>query len=180
MATPYDHITKTDRRGSGISDYLLVAPVSSFTTIGCSPKNGTAPTDVVISADHVFNGTGTQGFIKIKMAQGAGEMMANFTGQAGSLKMTQEVKGFIPGSDKPLHSFFQNALNDEWVILVKDSSCSQEMYYQLGCDCNFAAIKGEGGFGTGKLKDGTKGYTVTFEYVTEGIQVYEGAITLAP
>ena len=125
---------------------------------------------VKVKTAHLFN-VG-RAFAKFLLAPEKNKLDAKTIGETGFNKLDQEASIFIPGSYAEVHEAVKNLLNTPLIVLVKDSQCGAHMYYQLGCDCVFAYLKGD--FSTGTTKDGTKGYTCTITYAG-GILLYTAA-----
>lgn len=174
----YQHLKSASNTGSGVSDSFLFAPISSFADVGikCPTPPATNPSlaDLVtITEDHEF--ITTKGFVEVICAPFKNGINATTIGEPGSQKFDQKLEVFVPGSYATLHGSIAQLMNTPTIVLVKDSSCQADMYYQLGCDCMYAWATAE--FATGTTKDGQKGYKVTFSYPAEAIQIYTGQIT---
>ncbi|MBK7692122.1 MAG: hypothetical protein IPJ31_13795 [Bacteroidetes bacterium] len=180
MATAYAHITAPGNTGSGVSDYLHFAPVSWFAVNGIQcpvPPYATLGDEVKVTADHTF--LVTKGFLKAICAPSKNMISAATIGEQGSKKFMQKIECFLAGTKEELHATIAGLLNEPLVLLVKDSDCDAGNYYQVGCDCNFAYVE-SAEFATGTLKDGQKGYKLTFEFPTEKILIYSGVVELKP
>jgi hypothetical protein len=66
-------------------------------------------------------------------------------------------------------------LNEDLIVLVRDSTCASNMYYQLGNECSPATMNPK--FTSSTTASGVKGYEVTVEYSGPCIQLYEGSVT---
>jgi hypothetical protein len=108
---------------------------------------------VTVNDTHTF--LTDYGFLRVNGAPSKNSFEANFTGDAGSLKLMKQVKVFIPGSDADLHAAVSLVQNEPLIVLVKDSNCPEDQYYQLGCDCVGAYIVG-GSFKSGTNKEGAE------------------------
>lgn len=178
MATAYAHITAPGNTASGVSDYLHFAPVSWFDTGGIKcpvPPFAALGDEVKVTADHDF--LVGKGFLKAICAPSKNLMSAATVGEAGSKKFLQKIECMLLGTKETLHATVAGLLNEPLVLLIKDSDCDAGNYYQVGCDCNFAYVESSE-FATGTLKDGQKGYKITFEFPTEKILIYSGVVTL--
>lgn len=174
MPSPYKALlVKAGLVEPGVSDYILFASASDFTTIQCPPAG-----DVEITLAHVF--ASGLGFMKLMCSPSKNKLGATLQGEPGSLNLQQKLNIFVPGSKKELHKLIKLVKNDSLIVLVKDADCDVNQYYQLGCDCNFAYFIGENGWESGTTKDGQKGYNLTIEYPSSAIQIYSGAITMHP
>lgn len=178
MATAYAHMTAPGPTQSGVSDLFHFAPVSWFDANGIKcpvPPFAALGDEVKIADDHEF--LSGKGFIKALCAPSKNMMSAGSIGEAGSKKFLQKFECFLPGTKAELHATVAGLLNEPCVVLVKDSDCDSGVVYQGGCDCNFAYLE-SAEFTTGTLKDGQKGYKLTFEYPTGKVLLYEGVIEL--
>lgn len=163
--------------GSGIADYVLIAPVRDFEEGGikCPVAPFTDPGDeVTIKQNHVFKDG--KAFAKVLLAPETNKLDAATIGQIGFQKMDQTLEIFIPGSYAEAHEFAKNLINVPLIVLQKDSNCDANMYYQLGCDCAYAWAKMD--FSTGTTRDGIKGYKGTITYLGGYIQLYTGTVSV--
>ena len=173
--TPYDHLDQTFNTPSGVADYLYWAPVSWFTTIACYDPN-VAGTDTIIQGNHAF--LAGKGFLKFLLAPDKNKFNAQTIGEKGSKKFSNAIEAFFPGSWALQHSFFKNALNTPGIAMIKDSNCPANLWYQVGCDCNYAWMTPS--FDTGMTRDGQKGYTCTIDSTSDAVYFYGGTLTLFP
>lgn len=174
MAYTYKNLKTPQNTSSGVSDYVLLAPVADFEDDGikCPAAPFTNPGDeVTIKVDHVFKAG--KGFVKYALAPEKNQLDAKTIGDKGFQKFDQELKIFIPGSYVELHEAMKNWINTPLIALSKDSNCAADMHYQLGCDCVYAYLTVD--FSTGTTKDGVKGYTGTVSYPGESILIYKTA-----
>jgi hypothetical protein len=179
MAYDFASLKTHSNQGSGVSDILLFAPITEFTTISgptitASPGVPVPGEEVTISADHVF--PANAGFIEVLCAPFVNQMMAATTGDTGNKKFNPKVEVFVPGSYAVLHEFAKNIMNLPAILLVKEGNCEAGFYYQIGNSCNFAWIDVME-WGTGTTKDGKKGYKITWEASAAGIYTYTGTVT---
>ena len=174
MSAAYDfqNLRTYENAGSGIAAFALLAPYTWFTTPGgikAPLAPFTAPGDsITIKTAHDF--ITDKGFIYVALAPQKNELDANSVGDVGFNKQVQEATLFFPGSNPALHETFQQLLNVPLIALVKDSNCGAGLYYQLGCDCEYAYISG--GFKSGFSNAGVKGYTAKLNY-DGGVQFYQ-------
>ena len=170
MSYVYAHLKTPKNTGSGVGDFILLAPVSDFTAIQCPVAPFTNPGDqVTIKTAHTF--TTGRGFIRIALAPEKNQLTAKTIGDKGFQKLDQEYDVFIPGSYAEVHEFVKNILNTPLIVLGKDSDCSADLWYQLGCDCVFAYMSVD--FATGTTKDGNKGYSGKVSYLGGSILLYK-------
>jgi hypothetical protein len=176
MAYTYANLKTPQNTGSGIGDFIYLAPVSHFVEpdgIKCPAAPFTNPGDEVkILLDHEF--VVGKKFAKVILAPEKNQLTGKTIGDLGFQKLDIELKGFIPGSYAEVHEAVKNWINQPMIVLTKDSNCPANMYYQLGCDCVYAYVKAD--FSTGTTKDGVKGYEITITYQNGYIQLYAGAI----
>lgn len=101
-----------------------------------------------------------------------------FTGQGdkGFTQLMHEGKAFVPGSYADLHGIAAAMLNQPIVALMKDSECSDGIYYQIGNTCFPGRLSAE--FMTGTTKDGAKGYAFSPTSTFKRPLLYQGVVTL--
>lgn len=176
MSYAYKNLVSPINTESGLAEHLLYAPVSDFATNGI--KMPTAPftnpgDEVKITSDHTFTDATNGGFIKLQLAPDKNSYTATPGGDKGFVKLTHTATAFIPGSYAEIHESIKHMLNTPAIVLVKDSNCAADMYYQIGNECNPAYINPT--FETGTSADGTKGYNVTFEAKGGPVLIYKTA-----
>jgi len=157
---------------SGVSEYILVAPVYDFDVDGikCPEAPFTVKGDQVkVKVPHVF--LATKSFVKIICAPEKNQLNAKTIGDTGFNKFDFEYDFFVAGSYAELHEQMSNFLNTPLIVMAKDSNCSANLFYQLGCDCVFAYMKLD--FSTGTTKDGVKGYSGKVTYQNGAILLYD-------
>lgn len=170
MAYSYAHLKTPKNTGSGVGDFILLAPVAWLTDIKCPEAPFSAPGDeVTIKTPHVFD-TG-KGFVRYALAPEKNQLNAKTIGDKGFQKFDQEYDIFVPGSYAELHEAMKNWLNTPLIALGKDADCSADMWYQLGCDCVYAYMSVD--FSTGTTKDGQKGYNGKITYSGGSILIYK-------
>lgn len=179
MALTYQNLTTASNKASGLADFFYWAPVNSFDTNGiqCTPTQANAADNaslVKISVSHVFKTD--YGFLRVNCAPFKNNIESNLVGDAGSMKVMNQLKVFVPGSYADVHAQIKLMLNEPMIVLVQDSNCEEQLFYQLGCECAAAYIVA-GGFKSGTSKDGVKGYEITIEYPAASVVLYAGAIT---
>jgi len=173
MAINYKNLMTPVNTGSGVAEYVLVAQASDFATDGIQcpalPQDGDpAGQSVKILTPHEFKDG--RAFAKLALAPEKNSLDAKTIGDTLFQKLDFELKIFVPGSYAELHEQIANLINKQLIILIKDSNCPANMWYQLGCDCTFAYLKAD--FSTGTTKDGIKGYTVTITWQNSYVQLY--------
>jgi hypothetical protein len=171
----YKNLVTPRNISSGISEYILIAPVSWLTTIATPTAPFTNQGDSIkITSDHVF--VDGKGFVKMQLSPRKNQFNMKTTGDQGLNKLvTDAIEFFVPGSYAEVHEQMKNLLNTPLLVLVKDCNCVDEMFYQFGCDCMscWATVD----FSTGFTHEGNKGYMgkITFD---NSLFIYEGEITL--
>lgn len=163
---------------SGIAEYALLAPKNWFEDGGI--KAPVAPftnqgDSLKIKTAHVFKAG--KGFIYFDLAPEKNKLDIKASGNPGFVRQNIEVDIFIPGSYVEAHEQVKNLLNVKLVAIVKDADCPSNLYYHLGCDCQFAYLTAD--FTTGTTKDGEKGYAGKLTY-SGGIQFYDYATAGEP
>ena len=160
---------------SGIAERVLIAPVDWFVSGGIKSPGVWVDygDEVTIKNNHVFkNG---KGFVTIFLAPEKNSYDAKTIGDTGFQKFANEVKMMVAGSYADLHEEIFNLVGKPVIVLVKDSDCPADMWYQVGTECVAARISAD--FSTGSTKDGLKGYQLTISNTAEKVYLYEGDIT---
>ena len=171
MSYVYTNLLTPANTGSGVADFLLLAPVYDFADNGikCPVAPFAAPGDEVkIKDPHVFNAG--RGFAKYALAPQKNSLSAKTIGDLGFQKLDFEYKFFVAGSKAEVHEAVKNLLNTPIIAMVRDSECAANIWYQLGCDCVYAYVKFD--FTTGTTNNGNKGYEGTLTYQNGYVQMY--------
>ena len=150
--------------GSGIAAHVLIAPMSWFVP-NTGIKSPVAPFTVAgdgitVKVPHEFQAG--KGFLYFALAPQKNQLDVPVVGDPGFTKQNQEATIFIPGNTPALHETYQTLMNVPCIVLVKESNCKADLYFQLGCDCEGAFIGGP--FNTGTTKDGVKGFNAKVTY----------------
>lgn len=161
--------------GSGVGEYLYVAPISWFVAGGI--KKPTPPflydgASVTIFDDHEFK-EGKK-WIQIALPPAKNSVDGTSIGDLGFQKLNQEIKGMIAGSYAEAHELVKNLINIPLIALIPDSNCGEGIIYQLGTECVPAYMSAS--FATGTTVDGVKGYQLTITSQLGYFQIYQGAI----
>lgn len=148
---------------------MLLAPLTAFTTLRCPEAPFTNPGDEVkIRKPHVFpNG---EGFIRLQLAPEKNSYMLETIGNKGFQKFDEKITAFLAGSYAEVHEAIKNWLNKPLILLIKDSNCDENLWYQVGCDCEAAYMMAS--FNTGTTREGDKGYEVTFSVTANYVALY--------
>ncbi len=174
MGYVYANLTNPQNTASGVGEYVLLAPASSFLDDGgikCPAAPFTQPGDeVTIKEAHEFK-TG-EGFIKVQLAPQKNQLNGATIGDRGFSKLDLTLDLFIPGSYPIVHEAVKNWLNKPLIAMIKDAECLANMFYQLGCDCASAWLTVD--FSTGTTIEGVKGYAGKLNYQNGYVQVYMG------
>lgn len=173
MAYAYSNLTNPQNTASGVAEYVLIAQASDFAVDGIQcpavPVDGDpVGQSVKILTAHEFKDG--RGFAKVALAPEKNSLDAKTIGDLLFQKLDFELKVFVPGSYAEVHEAIANFINKQLIVLIKDSNCPANMWYQLGCDCTFAYFKAD--FSTGTTKDGVKGYSGTFTWQNAYVQLY--------
>ncbi len=171
--TAYKNLKAPVNTQSGVAEYVLIAQASDFTDGGIqcpvAPFEGQPEGESVqILTPHEF--VADRGFAKVVLAPEKNSLDAKTIGDTLFQKLDFELKVFIPGSYAKVHEAIANFINTGLIVLIKDSNCPANMWYQLGCDCTFAYLKAD--FSTGTTKDGVKGYSATITWQNSYVQLY--------
>ena len=174
MSYTYGHLTNPTNTQSGIGEMALIAPVSWFAANGIkSPGTGTDPGDeVVILEDHVF--LANKGFVKYMLAPEKNSYTAETSGAKMFAKFQNTVNIFIPGSYDEVHEALKHLKDEPLIVLVRDSDCGANLWYQVGNSCVYAWLQAS--LATGTTAEGEKGYTVTITNHAKSVILYQGAI----
>lgn len=169
MSYIYDNLVTPRNTTSGIADFILLAPTSAFIDIKCPEAPFTNPGDEVkIRAAHEF--VETKGFIKVLLAPEKNKLDLETVGDKGFQKFNQKLNCFIAGSYAEVHEAIKNWLNKPLILLTKDSNCDENLWYQIGCDCEASYMTAK--FGTSTTNEGVKGYEVEFSVMTNYVALY--------
>lgn len=156
---------------AGIAEYALLAPHDWFAADGV--KSPVAPfanqgDSLTIKTAHEF--LDGKGFLYYKLAPQKNSYSYKSVGDLGFKSFNSELKIFIAGSEIEVHEAVKNLLNTPLIVLIKDSNCAANMFYQLGCDCQFAYLSVD--FNTSTTNSGIKGFEGTITY-DDGPQFYD-------
>ncbi len=179
MAVVYKHLRQVKNSTSGLADTILIAQKDWFETIACADPNAataTLDTATLIAENHVFKAG--FGFIEIQCAPFKNKLDGATIGEVGSSSFDNTISAMVPGSHEALHETIRQFKNQSLIALVRDGNCSEERYYQLGCDCKGAWMAAS--FSTGEGKGGQKGYNITLSVEQEAVITYGGTITMFP
>ncbi len=168
----FNNLKNPQNTTSGISDFILLAPVYDFEDDGIMCPEApfaTAGDRVTIKTAHTFKPD--RAFAKIVCAPRKNKLDAATIGDVGFSKLDQTVDFFVPGSYKEVHEAMEMYMNTPLIGLVKDSECDAELWYQLGCDCVYAWLTVN--FSTGTTVDGVKGYNGKLNCPSNGIRIYD-------
>lgn len=176
MSYTFDHLLNPQQTEPGIGEFALIAPLSWFAANGLKkPGTGAGVGDeVVISENHVF--LTNRGFVKFQLAPEKNQYNAETVGDKGFTKFRNAVELFVPGSYEEVHEAVKKLKNEPLCVLVKDSNCEVEMYYQVGDACLGAWLTAN--FQTGTSAEGVKGYVVTISNHAKSVVLYAGTITM--
>jgi hypothetical protein len=172
MSYAYNNLKTPQNVFSGVADYVLIAPVSDFEEGGimCPTAPFTERGDEIkIKTPHSFKSE--RAFAKYILATEKNKIDAAALGDKGFQKLDQTLEIMIPGSYAELHEAIKNIMNTPLIALIKDSNCSANLWYQLGCDCVYAWASPT--FATGTTREGNKGYIVSINYLGGYIQQYD-------
>lgn len=158
--------------GAGVAEKILLAHKNWFVSIKSPGYYEQPGDDVVIKDTHIFKPG--YGFISIALAPEKNSLDAKTIGDTLFQKLANELKVFIPGSYAELHEEIWQLMNQPLIVLIKDSNCPANMYYQLGTDCVAAYLAAD--FSTGTTKDGIKGYSATITNTSPKVFLYKGQI----
>jgi len=169
MSYAYDHLNEPRNTTSGVADSMLIAPLSAFQTLRCPEAPFTNPGDeVTIRRPHVFKAN--EGFIMVQLAPEKNNLALETIGNKGFQKFNENLNSFIAGSYKEVHEAIKNWMNKPHIVLIRDSKCEENLWYQVGCECEAAYLMA--GFDTGNTAEGDKGYTCTWNVKSDYVALY--------
>lgn len=173
MSYSFANLKTPQNTASGVADYVLLAPVAWFNTIQCpEPPYTNRGDEVTIWNDHVLNFG--KSFIRLNLAPEKNQLQGANIGDRGFQKLDLQFEGFLAGSYAQSHETIKNLINVPLIVLVPDSNCILQQFYQLGCDCAYAWASPA--FSTGTLREGNKGYQLNINYLGGYVQLYKGLI----
>ena len=177
MEYEFKNINHHKTGATGVAEKLLLAPVRFFVQDGI--KSPQAPflnigDEVIIRDDHEFKyGCG---FLEVSLAPEKNSYDAKATGDVSFQRFENDLVVYVPGSYPEEHEMIKNLIDTPLIVLIRDSNCADNMYYQIGNACSFAYITSD--FGTGTTKDGSKGYAIHVKNTAGSILLYAGEILL--
>ncbi len=155
---------------------VFIAPVGDFLVqadLTASPTN--QGDKVTISGNHTF--TSPKGWQEVFASPFSKTYEADILGDEDNKSIHAKVKIFIPGKKKEVAAFIKD--NPKFIVLVQNVPCQDAEYYQVGSKCAPAVIAAEGGFKSGTMKDGKKGYEITLECYQPCEIFYGGTVTMS-
>lgn len=178
MTAPSNYYSLPRKRGKenmgGMATQLLYAPLDYFQNIK-QVKTTTEPGDAVtIDGSHVFKAG--KGFHQAFAITESVKKMLEAQGELGGRSKKAKGEMFYAGTSKAAAEFDKKAVNDEFIILVKE--LNSQAWLQVGSE-DFPAIF-NGGYDSATPSSGRKGWTFPFEANQTGMQYYEGTRTLHP
>ncbi|MCW3127225.1 MAG: hypothetical protein JWO03_2883, partial [Bacteroidetes bacterium] len=143
----------TDVTGTPGMNQHYWAPVSYFDVDGIPdpPATGVTAGATAIAASTGFVFLTGKGFINLRNdLQKGSELDFKSVGDPSAPGIHTEAKGRTLGLSPQLVEFFTNAKGVPGILLCKDTKCTANEYWVVGCDCNPAFMSFE-------FKSGTKG-----------------------
>lgn len=138
---PIEELTGTEGR---VHD-LYIAPLDWFATVQDVDTSTAAGDTVTIDTAHVFVGTPTptHGWLQLKLVTNTeGVFKFDTEGEYPNQKVNTVIDGNIVGLSAAQVELIKHGKNRKWLALVKNGSCSQNLIWQIGCECNPAILKG--------------------------------------
>lgn len=172
----YKHLRRPTNTTAGLSDEILIAPVSWFESIAEPADSTNINLANTILESHEFKPG--RGFIRVQCAPFKNILNTSHIGEQGNSTMEQVLSITVPGSYSQLHATLSSFMQQPLIVLFRDGNCAANTWYQLGCRCSYAWLAPS--FSTGEPKSGMKGYKVDVRYVGEIVQFYAGNIHYAP
>lgn len=156
----YAHITRStnpDAYSGGYKNVILTAPRVDFTAVQ-TPAGNTALGDALtIDTAHTF--PVGKGFYSWVCKTHSVKLTGDTVGDDGAREIEWTTEFTILGDSASNQEQIQRTLNDDVIILLKDSDCVEGMYIQLGNDCVPPEFNVK--FDGKTTKEGKKEYTVT-------------------
>lgn len=177
MLTAYKNLKRPQNTTGGLSDTVLIAPVSWFSKIASNSAVEGINTWASIYDSHMF--LAGKGFVQLQGAAYKQQFAAALNGAPEMGIQEQALKFSVHGSYAQLHATLASWHGEALIVLVKDGNCSANMYYQLGNKDVFAWITASE-FSTGENKGASKGYDLTIKSVGRNVATYYGAVDLLP
>lgn len=150
-------------RFPGYTNNAWIAPKSAFTLLQEPAGPFTVLGDeVTVKTAHTF--PVGEGFISVYCAPDTVEANGSAVGAKGARRFKWQPKIFIPGDGPALQAQVQLLLNDDVIIILKDSNCPGGPLLQYGCSCTPGQTSA-GAFQGSNTADesGRKGYELTFD-----------------
>lgn len=171
----YTNLTSPKNSTSGIAEGVWLAPKDWFTSIKKPIADSNPGSEVVISENHTF--LAKKGFVFFRLSPEKNAYETETIGDKGHTKFNHSVKIFVPGSYQEAHEQIKFFKDTPLIAIVRDSSCEENLYYQVGNGCMGAWMQAS--FGTGTTIEGVKGYEITISYQSDYVTLYAGALTMA-
>ena len=179
MATVYNSFGRANNVKPGVAPFALIIPIEDIETWGSvtAPAAGdTFGKLVEITTKHTPK-TGKK-WIRLEGAPKKNKHSYESTGEEGFMYFAQKGEFVFPGSDVERHGFASYFNNRQVAVLLKDSKCAENMYYQYGDECGGPVLKFN--FDTGSGKEGLKGMTISVEFETDTPYIYRPALADKP
>lgn len=174
-----NHILKTaGTKAPGVKPVFLVAHKDWFDVIAepdaDADEDGSGNSSN-ISGNHTF--LPDYGFVKFEIADRTGKFTAEEVGDPEFEAVNVMGEGMYPGWNPLLATYLGK--NFEGIILMQDSRCEANLYYQIGAICTLAR-KENWKYETGVSGGGDKkGFTLKYAAYQDKLLFYTGAINLA-
>lgn len=172
---------KYEKEKPGMSK-VMWAPVDAiaiFPTLPL-PGTGTLAGDTLIAiGDFIFKDP-LAGFINLfnDLYKGS-ELDWKSDGDLSSPDTIAQVKGRVNGMNAEILELYRDVLGVPGIALIKDSKCSNDEWWVVGCDCNPAQFIIDGKSATKGSSDAKgvlfeiKSYQVPYKYISN-IEIIEG------
>jgi hypothetical protein len=158
----------------GIQNVAFIAKKSDFTTIAAPEPAAVGAARFQIVDSHTF--PADKGFMEVVLLNNLNDFASDMKGDAGAAWLEHTIKLAIPGDGPLVQSLIHDLINEDLIVLVKDTNCPDPKYIQFGCECDngsVSSIKTESG-----TRGGDKGKMTTFEIKATCRNDYEGTLTL--
>lgn len=152
----------------GLQGVAFFAPITSFAAAGIQDVGADG---VTIAGPHLFKAG--EGFTKIYVTLDSNEFNLAQTGERDSRGKEATLEMFHPGNTKEAAIFDRVCKNIPGILLLKTPD---GVTLQMGSE--FLPVEVAGSFGSGRLSSGRRGWTFNASSYQNGMQFYEGDITL--
>jgi hypothetical protein len=166
--------TNPEADGGGYKNVVLIARRDDFDAIAVPTASAAIGDTLKITTAHTF--TGTAGFNSWDCKQHSVTLKSTSVGDDGAKQQEWAGEFIILGDSASTDEQLRRTLNDDIILLLKDSDCQgTNAYIQLGDECQPPSFSVE--FDGKTTKEGKKEYKVTVTGKKKFF--YSAAVTMA-